>query len=75
MDSLRLFRLHGGLLNNDAVTCHDRMIPALTSMYLQGLGLPKKAAECSVLVNQNMKYYVHTNTCLLYTSDAADELD
>eukprot|EP00957_Ditylum_brightwellii_P073921 5617242-Ditylum_brightwellii.AAC.1 len=37
------------------------MIPALTSMHLQGLGLPKKAAEYSVLVNQNMKHYVRTN--------------
>eukprot|EP00957_Ditylum_brightwellii_P157113 11957980-Ditylum_brightwellii.AAC.1 len=28
MDSLRLFRLNGALLNNDAVACYNRMIPA-----------------------------------------------
>eukprot|EP00957_Ditylum_brightwellii_P015888 1196830-Ditylum_brightwellii.AAC.1 len=61
MDSLQLFRLNGGLLNNDAVACYDRMIPALTSIHLQGLGLPPKAAECSVLINQNMKHHVRTN--------------
>eukprot|EP00957_Ditylum_brightwellii_P124813 9513812-Ditylum_brightwellii.AAC.1 len=55
MASLRLFRLNGGLLNNNAVACYDRMIPALTSIHLQGLGLPPKAAECSILINQNMK--------------------
>eukprot|EP00957_Ditylum_brightwellii_P176987 13482220-Ditylum_brightwellii.AAC.1 len=57
MDSLQLFCLNGSLLNNDAVACYDRMIPDLTSIHLQGQGLPPKAAECSVLINQNMKYH------------------
>eukprot|EP00957_Ditylum_brightwellii_P027693 2093487-Ditylum_brightwellii.AAC.1 len=28
IDSLHLFRLNGALLNNDAVACYNRMIPA-----------------------------------------------
>eukprot|EP00957_Ditylum_brightwellii_P011134 843796-Ditylum_brightwellii.AAC.2 len=31
MDLLQLFSLNGALLNNDAVACYDRMIPALSS--------------------------------------------
>eukprot|EP00957_Ditylum_brightwellii_P108647 8286836-Ditylum_brightwellii.AAC.1 len=61
MDSLQLFRLNGGLLNNDAVACNDSIIPALTSMHIQGLDLPPKASECSVLINQDMKHHVQTN--------------
>eukprot|EP00957_Ditylum_brightwellii_P028745 2171301-Ditylum_brightwellii.AAC.1 len=40
IDSLRLFRLNGGLLNNNAVACYNRMIPAVSSLHLQCLGLP-----------------------------------
>eukprot|EP00957_Ditylum_brightwellii_P055192 4184044-Ditylum_brightwellii.AAC.1 len=36
------------------------MIPALTSIHLQSLGLSEKAAECSVKLNENMKQYVRT---------------
>eukprot|EP00957_Ditylum_brightwellii_P094897 7227179-Ditylum_brightwellii.AAC.1 len=61
MDSLQLFCLNSGLLNNDVVSCYDRMIPALTSIHLQGLGLLPKVAECSVLINQNMKHHIQTN--------------
>eukprot|EP00957_Ditylum_brightwellii_P065038 4933454-Ditylum_brightwellii.AAC.2 len=62
MDSLQLFHLNGGLLNNDTITCYGRMIPALTLIHLKCLGLPKSAAECSVQINKNMKHYVRTNT-------------
>eukprot|EP00957_Ditylum_brightwellii_P034124 2586810-Ditylum_brightwellii.AAC.1 len=34
MDLFRLFRLNGALLNNDAVACYDRMVPALLSLHL-----------------------------------------
>eukprot|EP00957_Ditylum_brightwellii_P136729 10426576-Ditylum_brightwellii.AAC.1 len=62
MDSLQLFRLNGALLNNDAVACYDRMIPAVLSLHLQSLGLPESAAICSVKFNKQMKHYFCTNT-------------
>eukprot|EP00957_Ditylum_brightwellii_P193230 14713048-Ditylum_brightwellii.AAC.1 len=54
IDCLRLFRLNGAILNNDATACYDSMIPELSSVHLQGLGLPDNAAKCSVLLNHNM---------------------
>eukprot|EP00957_Ditylum_brightwellii_P170630 12988119-Ditylum_brightwellii.AAC.1 len=61
MDSLRLFHLNGGLLNNNAVACYDRMIPALSSLHMQSLGLPEMAATCSVQLNKRMKHYGQTS--------------
>eukprot|EP00957_Ditylum_brightwellii_P029567 2234119-Ditylum_brightwellii.AAC.1 len=61
MDSLQLFRPIGALLNNDAVACCDMMIPAVSSLHLQSLGLPQSAAICSVEINKQMKHYVQTN--------------
>eukprot|EP00957_Ditylum_brightwellii_P110447 8423291-Ditylum_brightwellii.AAC.1 len=63
MDSLQLFRLNGALLNNDAVACYNQMIPAVSSLNLQSLGLPKSAAICSVKINKQMKHYVQTIAC------------
>eukprot|EP00957_Ditylum_brightwellii_P056660 4294489-Ditylum_brightwellii.AAC.1 len=60
MDCFRLFRLNGAILNNDATACYDRMIPEVSSIHLQSLGLPKEAAKCSVLVNQKMRRHVKT---------------
>eukprot|EP00957_Ditylum_brightwellii_P133433 10173154-Ditylum_brightwellii.AAC.1 len=57
MNCLRLYGLNGALLNNDAVACYDQMVPQLTSLTLQGLGLPDNAAKCSVLLNQNMRHH------------------
>eukprot|EP00957_Ditylum_brightwellii_P135747 10352068-Ditylum_brightwellii.AAC.1 len=48
MDCFRLLRLNGTILNNDAAACNDRMIPEVSSIHLQSLGLPKEAAKCSV---------------------------
>eukprot|EP00957_Ditylum_brightwellii_P134186 10230428-Ditylum_brightwellii.AAC.2 len=61
MDSLRLFRLNGTLLNNDVVVCYYRMIPAVSSLHLQSLGLPESATICSIKINKQMKHYVCTN--------------
>eukprot|EP00957_Ditylum_brightwellii_P132857 10131383-Ditylum_brightwellii.AAC.1 len=61
MDLLHLFRLNGGLLNNDAVACYNRMIPALSLLHLQSLGLPETAAMCNVQLNKRMKHHVRTN--------------
>eukprot|EP00957_Ditylum_brightwellii_P204429 15339215-Ditylum_brightwellii.AAC.1 len=58
MDTLRIFRLNGALLNNDAVACYDRMIPELTSVHLQRLGLPAPAAQCSVKLNYDMRHNI-----------------
>eukprot|EP00957_Ditylum_brightwellii_P154352 11745717-Ditylum_brightwellii.AAC.1 len=57
MDSLRLFRLNGALLNNDAVACYDQMIPANSSLHLQSLGLPESSVICSVKINKQIKHY------------------
>eukprot|EP00957_Ditylum_brightwellii_P179130 13647034-Ditylum_brightwellii.AAC.1 len=35
MDYFRLFCLNGVILNNDATTCYDQMIPEVTSIHLQ----------------------------------------
>eukprot|EP00957_Ditylum_brightwellii_P180020 13713466-Ditylum_brightwellii.AAC.1 len=74
MDSLHLFRLNGGLLNNDAVTCYDCMIPVLTSMHLQCLGLPESAAKCSISINKNIRHHVRTNAgkCLNFYQHSED---
>eukprot|EP00957_Ditylum_brightwellii_P094467 7193423-Ditylum_brightwellii.AAC.1 len=34
------------------------MIPKVSSLHLQSLGLPDNATKCSVLLNHNMKHYV-----------------
>eukprot|EP00957_Ditylum_brightwellii_P124659 9500892-Ditylum_brightwellii.AAC.1 len=61
MDSLSLFRLNGGLLNNNTVACYDRMIPALMSVHLQCPSLPASAAKCSVSINKNIRHHIRTN--------------
>eukprot|EP00957_Ditylum_brightwellii_P128125 9771976-Ditylum_brightwellii.AAC.1 len=60
MDCLRLFRLNGAIVNNNATACYDRMILELSSLHLQSLGLPEKAAKCSVLLNHDMKHHINT---------------
>eukprot|EP00957_Ditylum_brightwellii_P116054 8853463-Ditylum_brightwellii.AAC.1 len=60
MDCLRLFRHNSAILNNNTTACYDRMIPELSSLHLQSLGLPKKAANYSVLLNHDMKHHVKT---------------
>eukprot|EP00957_Ditylum_brightwellii_P064967 4928442-Ditylum_brightwellii.AAC.2 len=61
MDSLRLFCLNVGLLNNDAVVCYDRMISAVSSLHLQSLGLPELAVKCSIQINKKMKHFFKKN--------------
>eukprot|EP00957_Ditylum_brightwellii_P204753 15340713-Ditylum_brightwellii.AAC.1 len=65
MDCLRLFWLNGALLNNNTVACYDRMIPQLTSLLLQSLGLPKPTTRCSVLLNKNMKHHIKTTAGII----------
>eukprot|EP00957_Ditylum_brightwellii_P025334 1916634-Ditylum_brightwellii.AAC.1 len=60
MDSLRLFQLNGAVLNNDAKACYNRMIPEVTALHLQSLGLPDNATKCSVKINKKMKHYIKT---------------
>eukprot|EP00957_Ditylum_brightwellii_P064797 4916611-Ditylum_brightwellii.AAC.1 len=60
MDTVRIFRLNGALLNNDAVACYDHMIPELTSVHLQSLGLPAPAAKCSVKLDYEMRHHIKT---------------
>eukprot|EP00957_Ditylum_brightwellii_P119161 9089580-Ditylum_brightwellii.AAC.1 len=37
------------------------MIPEVTALHLQSLGLPPEATKCSVLLNHNMEHYVKTS--------------
>eukprot|EP00957_Ditylum_brightwellii_P139094 10601806-Ditylum_brightwellii.AAC.1 len=60
MDCLNLFRLNGAILNNNSTACYNCMIPELSSIHLQSLGLPDNAVKCSVLLNHNMKHHVKT---------------
>eukprot|EP00957_Ditylum_brightwellii_P010464 792000-Ditylum_brightwellii.AAC.1 len=57
---LHLFRPNGAILNNDATACYDHIIPEISSLHLQSLGLPDNATKYSVLLNHNMKYHVKT---------------
>eukprot|EP00957_Ditylum_brightwellii_P028119 2122966-Ditylum_brightwellii.AAC.1 len=68
MDCFRLFCLNGAILNNNAAACYDQMIPEVSSIHLQSLGLPKGAAKCSVLVNQNMKHHIKTTAGVSVTN-------
>eukprot|EP00957_Ditylum_brightwellii_P207092 15351422-Ditylum_brightwellii.AAC.1 len=60
MDCFCLFHLNGAILNNDATACYDCMIPEVTSIHLQSLGLPEEAMKCSVLLNHNMRQHGKT---------------
>eukprot|EP00957_Ditylum_brightwellii_P128962 9838129-Ditylum_brightwellii.AAC.1 len=60
MDCFRLFCLNGAILTNDATACYDRMIPEVTPLHLQSLGLPEEAVKCSMLLNHNMCHHVKT---------------
>eukprot|EP00957_Ditylum_brightwellii_P042545 3221335-Ditylum_brightwellii.AAC.1 len=55
-----LLAFYGAILNNDAESCHNSMIPELASIHLQALGLPETAAKTSVLLNQNTKHHIKT---------------
>eukprot|EP00957_Ditylum_brightwellii_P160912 12250978-Ditylum_brightwellii.AAC.1 len=61
MDCLRLFRLNGAVLNNDAMACYNQMIHEVTALHLQSLGLLSAVTKCSVLLNHNMTHYVKTS--------------
>eukprot|EP00957_Ditylum_brightwellii_P003214 244903-Ditylum_brightwellii.AAC.1 len=61
MGCLRLFRLNSAVLNNDAMACYDQMIPEVTALHLQSLGLPSEATKCSVLLNHNMTHCIKTS--------------
>eukprot|EP00957_Ditylum_brightwellii_P138764 10577742-Ditylum_brightwellii.AAC.1 len=58
MDSLHLFCLNGTVLNNGAKACYEKMIPEVTSLHLQSLGLPPAAIKCSMLLNKNMSHFL-----------------
>eukprot|EP00957_Ditylum_brightwellii_P118965 9073548-Ditylum_brightwellii.AAC.1 len=60
MDCFRLFHLNRAILNNNAMACYDQMIPEVTSLHLQSLGLPEEAVKCSMLLNHNMRHHVKT---------------
>eukprot|EP00957_Ditylum_brightwellii_P038239 2891195-Ditylum_brightwellii.AAC.1 len=58
MDCVCLFCLNGAILNNNAMACYNCMIPEVTSIHLQSLGLSEEAVKCSVLLNHNMRHHV-----------------
>eukprot|EP00957_Ditylum_brightwellii_P052589 3987629-Ditylum_brightwellii.AAC.1 len=62
MDCLQLFQLNGAILNNDVTACYNRMIPELSSLHVQSLGLPDNATKRSILLNHDIKHFVKTNT-------------
>eukprot|EP00957_Ditylum_brightwellii_P090845 6917731-Ditylum_brightwellii.AAC.1 len=62
MDCFRLYRLNGVILSNNAAACYDSMIPDMTSIQLQALGMPKNAIEMSVPLNHSAKHHIKTRT-------------
>eukprot|EP00957_Ditylum_brightwellii_P068607 5208864-Ditylum_brightwellii.AAC.1 len=62
VDCICLFQLTGSILNNDASACYDQMIPEVSSVHLQSLGLPDNTTKYSVLINKNMKRSIKTAT-------------
>eukprot|EP00957_Ditylum_brightwellii_P192262 14635526-Ditylum_brightwellii.AAC.1 len=60
MDKRWLFCLNGALLNNNADTYYDRMIPEVTTMNLQVLDMPGNASKHSVLTNKQRKRHNKT---------------
>eukprot|EP00957_Ditylum_brightwellii_P130682 9969540-Ditylum_brightwellii.AAC.1 len=60
IDCLHLFCLNGTILNNNVTACYNRMIPEISSLHVQRLGLPDNATKYNVLLNHNMKHYVKT---------------
>eukprot|EP00957_Ditylum_brightwellii_P197793 15068002-Ditylum_brightwellii.AAC.1 len=60
MECIRLYRLNGAILNNDAAACYNPMIPELTAVHIQALGLPDNATVTSVKLNQNTKHHIKT---------------
>eukprot|EP00957_Ditylum_brightwellii_P058453 4432540-Ditylum_brightwellii.AAC.1 len=60
MDCFCLFHLNGAILNSNVTACYDTMIPELSSIHLQSLGLPEEAVKCSLLLNHNMHHSVKT---------------
>eukprot|EP00957_Ditylum_brightwellii_P122412 9333977-Ditylum_brightwellii.AAC.1 len=61
MGCLCMFCLNGTILNNDATACYNWMIPELSSLHVQSLGLPDNATKCSILLNHDMKHFVKIN--------------
>eukprot|EP00957_Ditylum_brightwellii_P119143 9088387-Ditylum_brightwellii.AAC.1 len=59
MDCFHLVSLNRAILKNNAMACYDCVIPDLTSIHLQRLGLPEEAVKCSVLLNHNMRHHVN----------------
>eukprot|EP00957_Ditylum_brightwellii_P172591 13138808-Ditylum_brightwellii.AAC.1 len=55
-----LFCLNGAIFKNNAMSCYDQMIPEVTSLHLQSLGLPEEAVKCSMLLNHNMHHHIKT---------------
>eukprot|EP00957_Ditylum_brightwellii_P187694 14292399-Ditylum_brightwellii.AAC.1 len=46
------------------MACYNHMILKVSSLHLQSLGLPESAANCSVLLNHNMRHYVKTKASI-----------
>eukprot|EP00957_Ditylum_brightwellii_P116063 8854271-Ditylum_brightwellii.AAC.1 len=60
MDYIHLYRVNGAILNNNATDCYNCMIPELTAVHLQALGLPDSTTVTSVKLNQNAKHHIKT---------------
>eukprot|EP00957_Ditylum_brightwellii_P166270 12658080-Ditylum_brightwellii.AAC.1 len=60
MDCIQLFQLNGAILSNDAAACYDHMIPELTLVHLQALGMPENAIKTSILLNHKAKHFAKT---------------
>ena len=59
-DLIRLTRSQATIFNNDAQACYDRILPVLSQICCQRLGLPPIAAKFKLEFLQTVEYYVKT---------------
>ena len=59
-DLIRLTRSQATIFNNDAKACYDRILPVLSQICCQRLGLPPIAAKFKLEFLRTAEYYVKT---------------
>ena len=59
-DLIRSTRSQATIFNNDATACYDRVLPALSQICCQRLGLPTQASKFKLLFLRTAEYHVKT---------------
>lgn len=59
-DLIRILRAQATIFNNDASACYNRILPALSQICCERLGLPSIAAKFKLAFLKAAQYYVKT---------------